>query len=463
MWVLPPPDSVAQAANKDGEEIDSRVDVFPDGHSPSLLAWGDVCRRHAGAVKKVDPWIFSPTNWPNGTWHQAIQICAVRRRTFCRRKAFDAFQNEVRQKANRLLELLRSDRAVLHHHCADATHVFDTVNEIPKSLPPHPQIGGRHIYINQSRHLERKFKAPNVAVQFAVFCSLNKRATDWILFGDPYAIRTAQRDLKDIAAFQSITGRCVRRDNRQHARTEFAKSVLANRPPTAGPSQTQRKPQKARYPEPLIPPMPANKPRHHCLFPFLEDTKYRLFQPKAPQSSYLPQTSLLIQVARIMLCARSAKSFNLQKIDLRRSGLSKDTPPTAFSTERRDSLTDRCFHRHFGLSHIMLAMNRLQPPRPYTPTSQRAVAGITNPVAGLPATGDRLFVSAEDFDCTGILSGLDLCESLYWWMSELYGPDVQTTLRPALPGPALSEPALPSRKLPAHATRRTPSRSTAAA
>jgi len=172
---------------------------------------------------------------------------------------------------------------------------------------------------------------------------------------------------------------------------------------------------------------------------------------------------LLIQVARIMLCAWSAKSFNLQKIDLRRSGLSKDTPPTAFSTERRDSLTDRCFNRHFGLSHIMLAMNRLQPPRPYTPTPQRAVAGITNPVAGLPATGDRLFVSAEDFDCTGILSGLDLCESLYWWMSELYGPDVQTTLRPALPGPALSEPALPSRKLLAHATRRTPSRSTAAA
>jgi hypothetical protein len=56
----------------------------------------------------------------------------------------------------------------------------------------------------------------------------------------------AERDLKDIAAFQSILGRCVRRDNRQHARTEFAKSVRANRPPSAGPSPTQRKrkPQK---------------------------------------------------------------------------------------------------------------------------------------------------------------------------------------------------------------------------
>lgn len=29
------------------------------------------------------------------------------------------------------------------------------------------------------------------------------------------------------------------------------------------------------------------------------------------------------------------------------------------------------------------------------------------------------FVSAEDFDRTGILAGLDPCESRYWWMPEL--------------------------------------------
>lgn len=29
------------------------------------------------------------------------------------------------------------------------------------------------------------------------------------------------------------------------------------------------------------------------------------------------------------------------------------------------------------------------------------------------------FVSAEDFDGTGILAGVDPCESRYWWMPEL--------------------------------------------
>jgi hypothetical protein len=33
------------------------------------------------------------------------------------------------------------------------------------------------------------------------------------------------------------------------------------------------------------------------------------------------------------------------------------------------------------------------------------------------------FVSAEDFDATGILAGVDPCESRYWWVPELYGPE----------------------------------------
>jgi hypothetical protein len=62
----------------------------------------------------------------------------------------------------------------------------------------------------------------------------------------------------------------------------------------------------------------------------------------------------------------------------------------------------------------MLQRNRLQPPRPIAappraPASRQAAA---NP-----------FVSAEDFDVTGLLAGVDPCESRYWWMPELYGPD----------------------------------------
>lgn len=70
----------------------------------------------------------------------------------------------------------------------------------------------------------------------------------------------------------------------------------------------------------------------------------------------------------------------------------------------------------------------------------------------------RPFVSAEDFDATGILTGVDACASSYWWMPELYGPVSATAFTPV----RLAENAagLPDRD---QATRRTASRTTAAA
>jgi hypothetical protein len=62
------------------------------------------------------------------------------------------------------------------------------------------------------------------------------------------------------------------------------------------------------------------------------------------------------------------------------------------------------------------------------------------------AAAARPFVSAEDFDVTGMLTGVDPCESRYWWMPELYGPDADAPATAAV-----------------HATRRTASRPTAAA
>ncbi len=62
----------------------------------------------------------------------------------------------------------------------------------------------------------------------------------------------------------------------------------------------------------------------------------------------------------------------------------------------------------------MLRRNPLQPPRPLAPASG------TRDLVHRPASG---FVSPEDFDCTGVLFGCDPCESRYWWMPELYGPD----------------------------------------
>lgn len=62
----------------------------------------------------------------------------------------------------------------------------------------------------------------------------------------------------------------------------------------------------------------------------------------------------------------------------------------------------------------MLERNRLQPPRPSEPSP---TAGWTD----APAGAGGMFASAEDYDATGILAGVDPCESRYWWMPELFG------------------------------------------
>jgi hypothetical protein len=87
----------------------------------------------------------------------------------------------------------------------------------------------------------------------------------------------------------------------------------------------------------------------------------------------------------------------------------------------------------------MLQRNPLQPPRPFLPP---ALIGEVRPA------GSVAFVSAEDFDATGVLTGVDPCESRYWWMPELYGPDAAAGDDAADRG---------------QATRRTASRATAAA
>lgn len=65
----------------------------------------------------------------------------------------------------------------------------------------------------------------------------------------------------------------------------------------------------------------------------------------------------------------------------------------------------------------MLQKNPLCPPLPEPPNR-----GPTEPqFRPLPGTA---FLSAEDFDATGLFSGMDPCESRYWWMPELYGPEL---------------------------------------
>ena len=71
--------------------------------------------------------------------------------------------------------------------------------------------------------------------------------------------------------------------------------------------------------------------------------------------------------------------------------------------------------RHSDDVTIMLRKNPLQPPRPFAATASRADNPAEERWGG--------FVTAEDFDGTGIMTGVDPSESRYWWMPELYGPD----------------------------------------
>lgn len=116
----------------------------------------------------------------------------------------------------------------------------------------------------------------------------------------------------------------------------------------------------------------------------------------------------------------------------------------------------------------MLQKNRLCPPlpapRPHQAAGRQAgqsvegTAGRTAaPESGITARSQGSpFLSAEDFDSTGLLAGMDPCESRYWWMPELHG---------SLGGsrPLGDAPADFVRRVPVQATSRSPSPATAAA
>ena len=96
----------------------------------------------------------------------------------------------------------------------------------------------------------------------------------------------------------------------------------------------------------------------------------------------------------------------------------------------------------------MLQKNPLCPPLP-SQSPRVAVSATT-------VTAEGRFVSADDFDATGVLAGMDPCESRYWWMPELYGPDADATVGRRLLADALASD-------PRQAAARSTSRATAAA
>jgi hypothetical protein len=79
-------------------------------------------------------------------------------------------------------------------------------------------------------------------------------------------------------------------------------------------------------------------------------------------------------------------------------------------------------------------------PNPLAPPPRPAAPRSAAPTVSLSQRRGASFISAEDFDATGILAGMDCCESRYWWVPELHGTaaptDAQAARRPAARPPA---------------------------
>jgi hypothetical protein len=84
----------------------------------------------------------------------------------------------------------------------------------------------------------------------------------------------------------------------------------------------------------------------------------------------------------------------------------------------------------------MLQKNPLLPP---LPTSASQAVTMRLPAGVVAAPSGRPLVAAEDFDGTGILTGMDPSASRYWWMPELYGPEQAVSSHAALPQAASSQ------------------------
>jgi len=54
------------------------------------------------------------------------------------------------------------------------------------------------------------------------------------------------------------------------------------------------------------------------------------------------------------------------------------------------------------------------------------------------APSGRPLLAAEDFDATGILTGMDPSASRYWWMPELYGSEQATLPLATIPQATMS-------------------------
>lgn len=92
------------------------------------------------------------------------------------------------------------------------------------------------------------------------------------------------------------------------------------------------------------------------------------------------------------------------------------------------------------------------------------VRSAASPAVPASERGDRAFVTASDYDVTGILTGVEPCASSYWWIAEMHAPVDRTAMAIEGMPPVVSTAATDTGLGPRHqAARRSDRRASTAA
>ena len=220
---LAPADRVGQAAHVDREEVDSRVDIFPDRDAPAFLAGLHLGGRHLDAVEEPAAGIFAEADRLHGRRHEAVEVRPVRRQPFAVGDRLEGFEHEVGEKPERCLEgfgatlgRIRLASISIRHQQPPATQVFHPVEQVPDALSLHSRLGRGHVDVEHPRSLEGELEAPDVAGILAAEAAFDERRVRRRHLRHPGERGLALSDLQQVGPLERVVGGRVWRNHRQH-------------------------------------------------------------------------------------------------------------------------------------------------------------------------------------------------------------------------------------------------------
>ena len=220
---LAPADRVGQAAHVDREEVDSRVDIFPDRDAPAFLAGLHLGGRHLDAVEEPAAGIFAEADRLHCRRHKAVEVRPVRRQPFAVGDRLEGFEHEVGKKPERCrkgfratLGRIRLASISIRHQQPPATEVFHPIEQVPDPLSLHPRLSRGHVDVEHPRGLEGELKAPDIAGILAAKAAFDKRRVRRRHLRHPGERGLALSDLQQVGPLERVVGGRVWRDHRQH-------------------------------------------------------------------------------------------------------------------------------------------------------------------------------------------------------------------------------------------------------